>query len=445
MPVFALMVIFMVVIFGAAVDVTRTVNAREKLSYALDAGALAVASELSTSVLTDAQILQVLTDSFRGNLDGASFMEKAIDNLDFTIDSDNGIVTVTSSATLNNYFIDIGGYMQKSLGPETFSFGAKSQVTYSRFNVELALVVDVTGSMSSSDMRTLRAASTSAVNILLPEDTPEKDAKVRISLVPYSQGVNLGDYASKVKGGDFYSVSGNCVTERQDYKNYEVMLTDATYDYYLDANPPPIQTFFGGGSSNCSSTSKMVPLTRDRDTLLPAIAALTDKGGTAGQTGIAWGWYSLSPNFANVWPEASIPAAYSDSETLKFAILMTDGDNNRYYRYVETEEKCGWSYSRGSWRWRCQDVEVNDWKEQSESENYDNTSSTRSRALCEGMKDAGIEVFGVYFGTSNSSAGAKNMQSCASEGNYYQASSSDELVQAFANIARKIQAIYLSK
>lgn len=444
LPLFGVMVILMIVIAGVSVDVSRSVNAREKLSYGLDAAALAIATDLSTSVMTDAEIRRALTDSLTANLNNAEFLDEAIDNLDFNVDADNGLVTVSSTATLNNYFIDIGGYMKESLGPETFEFGASSEVAYSRFDVELTLVVDVTGSMSG-DMNTLRAASTSVVNILLPDTIDEDTAKVRISLVPYSQGVNLGSHASQVKGGEHYAVSGNCVTERQDYEVHEVMTTDAAYNYYTDADPPPLATFFGGGSTRCSSSSEMVPLTKDRDTLLPAIAALNATGGTASQTGIAWGWNSLSPNFANVWPAESAPDVYSNDDTLKFAIIMTDGDNNRYYHYVEEEEQCSWVRRRGRWRYRCNMVPVNQWREQSESESYSNTSSTRSRELCAGMKSAGIEVFGVYFGSNNSSAGARNMQSCASSGNYYQASSSSDLINAFANIARKIQSIYISK
>ncbi|MHA7775665.1 TadE/TadG family type IV pilus assembly protein [Roseibium sp. M-1] len=445
LPVFAVMIIMMVVIAGSAFDVARVVNAREKLSYALDAAALSVAAELSTSVMTDAEIKTALTASFEANLKGLEFLDDAIKNITFTVDAENGLVTVSSKASLKNYFIDIGGYMQKNLGPEVFEFGTSSQVAYSRFEVELALVVDVTGSMSSSDMKTLRDASKAVVNILLPEDTAESDAKVRISLVPYSQGVNLGTYAKKARGGDYYSVSGTCVTERQDYSTYKVMLTDDAYNYYKKSSPPPAQTFFGGGSTSCSSTSKLVPLTKSRSTLLPAIAALTNTGGTAGQTGTAWGWYTLSPNYANLWPSESEPAAYSDTETLKFAIIMTDGDNNRYYQYVETEEQCTNVKKNGKTVKECTTVAVNAWRETGESEAYSNKSSTRSRDLCAAMKSAGIEVFGVYFGTSNSSAGAKNMQSCASTGNYYQAASSSELINAFANIARKIQKIYLSK
>jgi Flp pilus assembly protein TadG len=445
LPIFGLMVVLIVVIAGITIDVSRTVNAREKLSFAIDAAALSVAADLSTSVMSDEQIKQALADSFKANLAEVEFLDEAIKNLSFVVDSAKGTIKVSSFATLDNYFINMGGYGMQALGPETFSFGTSSQVTYSRFDVELALVVDVTGSMSS-DMGTLRDASKGLVNILIPETTDETDAKVRISLVPYSQGVNLGTYASKVKGGAYgYADSSVCVTERQDYDDgeelYKVRYTDKPYNYYVKTDPPPKDVFYGGGSNRCSSTSKMIPLTADRDKLLGAIEDLDDNGGTAGQTGVVWGWNSISPNYADVWPLESEPEPYDNADVLKFAIIMTDGDNNRFYEYVKEQEKCGWNY----WQWTCEMVQVNQWRERSESESYSNNSSTAQRALCQAMKDEGISIFGVYFGTNDYSAGSKNMQACASTGNYYKATSSDELINAFANIAKKIQQIYVSR
>ncbi|QDG75258.1 TadE/TadG family type IV pilus assembly protein [Labrenzia sp. PHM005] len=451
LPIFGVLVLMMVVIGGAAIDVSRAVNAREKLSYAIDAAALSVATDLSTSVMTDDEITQAIEDSFRANLANAEFLDKAIENLSFVLDSDEGTINISSSANLSNYFLDIGGFGLSSFGPDTFTFGTNAQVSYSRFDVELALVVDVTGSMawsigstSTARITALRAAGEELVNILLPTGGTPSGSKVRISLVPYSQGVNLASYANKVKGGDHYSVSGNCVTERQDYASNTVMLTDTAYNYDT-ANPPALESFYGGASTNCSSSSQFIPLSSNRTTLINAIRALNTNGGTAGQTGIVWGWNSISPNYANLWPSDSAPEAYTNDDVLKFAIIMTDGDNNRYYEYVDTERRrvrvCNRYYCWREW----QDVAVNDWRERGESESYSNTSSTRSRDLCAAMKTAGIEIFGVYFGTDNSSAGARNMSACASTGNYYQATSSEGLIQAFSNIAKKIQQIYLSQ
>ncbi|MGX1499363.1 Flp pilus assembly protein TadG [Labrenzia sp. MBR-25] len=450
LPVFGIMVVLIVVIAGITIDVSRTVNAREKLSFAIDAAALSVAADLSTSVMSDEQIKAALADSFKANLADVEFLDEAIKNLSFVVDAENGTIKVSSFATLDNYFIDMGGYGMQALGPETFNFGTSSQVTYSRFDVELALVVDVTGSMRN-DMDTLRDASKGLVNILIPETTEEADSKVRISLVPYSQGVNLGTYAAKVKGGVYgYADSSVCVTERQDYDDgediYKVRYTDMPYNYYVKTDPPPPDVFYGGGSNRCSGTSKMIPLTADRDTLLDAIADLDDNGGTAGQTGVVWGWNSISPNYSDVWPLASKPEPYDNDDVLKFAIIMTDGDNNRFYEFVKEREECDWVYSkRYGWQWTCEMVPVNQWQERSESESYNNNSSKAQRALCQAMKDEGISIFGVYFGTNDSSAGSKNMQSCASTGNYYKATSSDELINAFANIAKKIQQIYVSR
>ncbi len=104
----------------------------------------------------------------------------------------------------------------------------------------------------------------------------------------------------------------------------------------------------------------MIPLTSDRDELLDAIDDLDDNGGTAGQTGVVWGWNSISPNYSDVWPLASKPEPYDNEDVLKFAIIMTDGDNNRYYEYIGEREECDWVYSRRhGWQYECETVTVN--------------------------------------------------------------------------------------
>lgn len=424
-PIFAMMVVILVVFAGAAIDISRVVNAREKLSYAIDAAALAVAADLSTSVMTNAEITSRITESFQANLANAEFLDTAIDNLTFTVDSDSGTITVASSANLENYFLDMGGYGIQRLGPETFAFGTSAQVSYSRFDVELALVVDVTGSMRN-DMNTLRTASEGIVNILLPEGTSPDDLKVRISLVPYSAGVNVQSYASLVSNGE----SNRCITERMGAQKY----TDDPYDWDPGGGA---NTFFGGASSSCASASELIPLTNDRNALIPAIRALQADGTTAGQTGTAWGWYTISPNWTNLWPAASAPASYTDDEVLKFAIIMTDGDNNRHY---DRKESCRW-VRRNGWRWVCSWA----WDADNDS-GYDGASSQRARQICANMKAQGITIYGVYFGSGSTSTGARNMQACATNvGTYYQATSASDLIQAFSNIAKKIQQIYLSK
>ncbi|WP_428672681.1 pilus assembly protein TadG-related protein [Roseibium sp.] len=440
LPVFGVMVIMVVLIAGIAVDVSRTVNAREKMSYALDAAALAAASELSTTEMTNDEIKAALAASFKANLSDAEFLDEAMKNISFVVDSDKGIITVSSSATLSNYFIDIGGYMKESLGPETFAFGTSSQVSYSRYDVELAMVVDVTGSMSS-EMDSLRTASASVVNILIPEGTKPKDSKVRISLVPYSQGVNLGSYASAVTNGE--ASYQNCVNEREGTEKY----TDAIYNYdgtaseFFHGTPDYFVRDYGykeswkSGYDKCPG-NELLPLTSTRSTLVDAIAGLNDGGGTGGQTGIAWGWYTLSPNWAPLWPTDSEPESYGDGNILKFALIMTDGDFNAEYSR-EDKKTCTYSGCETEERW-VERYHMNS--------DFTDPPAERARELCDAMKKEGVKIYAVYFETGGSSFGADLMEYCSSgDDYYYKATSSEGLNIAFSNIAKKIQAIYLSK
>ncbi|WP_428642619.1 pilus assembly protein TadG-related protein [Roseibium sp.] len=434
LPLFGVMVIMIVVLAGIAVDVSRTVNAREKLSYALDAAALSLAVDLSTTVMSDTEVREALADSMKANLGNVEFLDKAIKNLTYSIDAENGLVTVNSTASLNNYFVDIGGYMQEHLGPETFTFGAASQATFSQFDVELAMVLDVTGSMAPY-VDSLKEAATSALNILIPEGTSEEDSKVRISVVPYSQGVNLGEYAQKVAKGA--QGTQNCVTEREGAAQF----TDDAYDYDSSNR----NSFFGGGSWDCAPSPQLEPLTAKRNKIETAISKLTATGGTAGQTGIAWGWYTLSPNWANLWPTRSEPVSYSDDKVLKFAIIMTDGDFNTFYRKRRMSNyDC--DYER---YWRnvtetCKGGTRKYWYQDFSENGYGGEPAQRAVSLCKEMKSAGITVYTVFFGSYNPDP-IRVMKECASEDGYYQATSKDDLVRAFANIAKKIQSIYLSK
>jgi len=448
MPMFAILGVLLMVIAGAAVDYSRAVNNREKMAHALDAAALTLATKLSTSVMTDSEIDSLLSDAFAANIQTLGLDDVAIANLTHVVNPDIGLVDIATTVTVPTQFLSIGG-----IGPDSLTVHVKTEVNYSRFDVELALVLDVTGSMRS-DIDTLQEASTDLLDTLIPVGTASSDSKVRISIIPYSQGVNLGSNAATVTDGD---ASYSCVTERLGEAQY----TDDPYDYTPTDTSLVASTHFGGGTSSCPGSSmSLLPLTNDRDDLEDKIDALDDGGGTAGQTGVAWGWYTLSPNWTNLWPAASAPGAYDDDELLKFAIIMTDGDNNRYYDIEETET-CTSTHGSGKKSKKSKKgkkggkkddddeetcITTYDWTEESEYQGYTNESSTRQRALCEAMKDAGITVYGIYFGTNTSSAGAKNMSACAtSESTFYQANSSSELISAFGNIAKKIQSIYLAK
>ena len=83
-------------------------------------------------------------------------------------------------------------------------------------------------------------------------------------------------------------------------------------------------------SGNPCPSATILPLSSDRATLKSRIRDLSVVGSTAGQIGMAWGWYAVSPNFNGLWP-GSPAGAYAPEDTLKAVIIMTDGEFNTPY------------------------------------------------------------------------------------------------------------------
>lgn len=406
MPMFALLILLMIVIGGAGVDYGRAVMARSTIANALDSAVLTVARELSVKLMTDAEISTAINKTFEANLASAGLTGISMSPIIYSINPEQGLVSATATANVPTSFIFMGG-----IGPKDIPVSVEAQSTYSLFDVELAMIVDVTGSMGSY-MGSLRTAAQAIVDILIPIGTDPDESKVRISLTAYSQGVNMGEYAGKITNNKF---SGpNCVTERMGPKRY----TDEKYDYAGASSE-----FFGGGTNQCPRNPQIEPLTNKRSVLTTAISKLVAGGWTAGQTGIVLGWYTLSPNWNNIWKNENKAAAYGADKLQKIALIMTDGDFNRHY----DKDKKG------------------NWKEFSSS-GLNGESSKRAKKYCDGMKAKDIRVYSVYFGTSPNSAGAKVMQYCASDpGTYFIATNSQALIGAFQKIANQIQSIYLSK
>lgn len=425
LPMVAILLTIMIVIAGAGVDYGRAIMVRSALANALDAAVLNVSKELSVTALSTNQVSAKLKAAFEANLGSTGVTDVEIGDVTFVLDANAGEITANTTAEIKTNFIFLGG-----IGPETIPVAVSSQSTYSSYDIELALVLDVTGSMGTdpSDLTALKTSAQQLVDILIPAGTTTSKSKVRISMVPYSQGVNLGSYAATVSNSQ---ASKNCVTERVGAEQF----TDATYNYAGSSSE-----YFGGGSSRCPSSSQLIPMTSNRTTLTTAITNLAADGSTAGQTGIAWGWYTLSPNWSNLWPTDSDPTAYNTEDVLKFAIIMTDGDFNTYY------EKCtgSWTWSRGKWVYVSPSCV---WQAQAQNyPPYTYPTFERSKALCDNMKAKGIQIYSIYFDTSGSVYGPDIMKYCASSSSYYySADSTEELKSAFSNIAAKIQSIRLSK
>jgi Flp pilus assembly protein TadG len=197
---------------------------------------------------------------------------------------------------------------------------------------------------------------------------------------------------------------------------------------YTDASPGSAEVGTNYPSGACPSTPIM-PLSSDKSGLKALINDLSVGGGTAGQIGIAWGWYTVSPNFNSLWP--SQPAGpYSPPETLKAVIIMTDGEFNTIYNSGVISRDSG----NGS-----NNDQIN--------QNATNGDPfAQAESLCSGMKAQSVVVYTVGFQISSRGDAQQMLTDCATSPDHvFMPSSGGDLSEAFAAIGRDITRLRISR
>lgn len=218
-----------------------------------------------------------------------------------------------------------------------------------------------------------------------------------------------------------FRATDNCVTERTGANAY----TDVAPSTALVGIHYPN----GGSGNDACGSAAIMPLTSDRTALNGRIAALTATGYTAGQIGVGWGYYMLSPNFGSIFTGEGVPQAYDAEAVLKVAVIMTDGEFNTHYcNGVVSSNSSSVSSSN---RINC---------------NAQNgTGFSQAVAMCTRMKNDGIVIYTVGFDVGSNQDVQDTLEDCASSaGHYYQASNGTQLRAAFQSIARAIQQLRLT-
>jgi Flp pilus assembly protein TadG len=182
----AFMVVPLLGFIGLGTDAARGYMVRARMSQALDAAALAAgrAGADQTKATTMAQTL------FTANYP-TGYMDSTLTGPTIAFDAAAQTVTVSASAVLPTYFVHL-------IGVNNFTVSASSQVTSAAVNLEISMILDVTGSMNGTKISDLVTAAKNAVDILIWDDQSQYYSKV--AMVPWSNGVNVGTYAAQIRG-----------------------------------------------------------------------------------------------------------------------------------------------------------------------------------------------------------------------------------------------------
>ncbi len=175
---FGLSVVAVVGFLGLATDAGRGYIAKARLGQALDAAALAGGKVIHLPY-RDAEIQKYFEANFPGD-----YMGSVLVDFDIDVGEGNEQLTISATAKVPTTFLRV-------LHIDDMKISARSVVKRSVRGLELALIMDNTGSMRGGNkISTMKAAATDLVNILYGEK--EQINNFWIGLVPFVATVNVG-------------------------------------------------------------------------------------------------------------------------------------------------------------------------------------------------------------------------------------------------------------
>lgn len=326
MSIFAVAASMIMLVFGGiGIDMMYTELQRNRVQNTLDRAVLAAAS------LENALPPQTVVESYFN----AMGMGDALDGVQVANSGASGReVVATASETLPANFLRL-------LGIENLRAEGLAAAENGSNNIEISLVLDVSGSMAGDKIEQLRRAAKSFVSQVLAEN----DGTVSVSVVPYNATVNIGpDLQAYLNLEDLHDLSHCAVFDDAAFDTIAIT-PDQLLEQLGQFDPRSTSPISGDAPySWCrrGQEAAILPHSTDVTALHAHIDAFEAWGNTAIDLGMKWGSALLDPAMApaisamaadgRVDPAvAARPAALSDVETMKYVVLMTDGQNTTQY------------------------------------------------------------------------------------------------------------------
>jgi len=467
---FAVTLVPLIIAVGLAIDIARAYAVKVRLGAALDDAGLAVASTSNQNVNLTARLDQYFYGNFPdigiGTPTGVTMAQDA---------GDPNAIDLTATAEVPTIFMRIAGF-------QTITVTATAQVTKEPTGLEVALVLDNTGSMLDSyngvtNMAAMAADAGQLVDILFGANT--SNTKLKMSLVPFVTAVNPGALAPSLIGAGSLPQVNTGTTKKPVWKTITYSATDPTlwkgcleepdapadqfestaagawapYWWPSDSTNNPwgawpnnidiVLTRPGADdptqshSPNLGCGTPIQRLVNDRQTMLGAVNAMQawSRSGTMIHVGMALGWRTISPY--SVFETNGAPDAqpYNTPGWTKAVVLETDGtDNFNQCPSCSIPDYTGFGYLSDGRLGTTTSVAA-----------AKATLDSRLTAVCVAMKARGIVIYTIGFtgGATNSQA---ILRGCATDaGKYFFAPDQATLQAAFVAIANSLNKIRLSK
>lgn len=419
---FAIMTAFMmfvlIVVGGMGVDYSRAQMAKSRLQFAVDSGGLAIGQIFRTYD----DPAQAVVDFIESNIEG-SVIDPSTLEIDTTIEDTptSRQVNITAKASVETLFTHFFGVEKYDVTAETETYEAYQEL-------EVSIVLDISGSMAGSKLTELRNAAKLFVDTLLET---EEDQEYRvISVIPYGGGVQFPDDFARFLKPQYEPTYWNGCFDFDDTIYNDNLLDEDTLDPYPHLYSPALCP---------QGDMRAIFFENDPDVLKNHIDKLTVTAGSTGSDiASAWGLKALSPKWRGEidGAPADVPADYGD--VVKALVIMTDGGVNGQIRRWGYDYMDHFGPGDPSDRWP--NVPWN-------YGNYYKYSNSQSRinfeAVCDEAQSAeGVQIYTVGFEVSATWM-LDTLKNCATSPRNYSEAKSGELEAVFEAIALSLDPLKL--
>ena len=409
-PMFGLLIIPLMGAVGAAVDYSQASATRAAFQNALDSTALMLSKTAPNESSSDLQTQAT-------NFFNAQFSRPGVSNVVVAVNyssSSGSQIVLNGSAVLKTNFLAV-------LGIDQIDITASTTSTWGNTRLRVALVLDNTGSMASSNkMTALKTASQNLLTSLKSAAMTPDD--VYVSIIPFNKDVNVDPGsvgASWLRWDLWEEVNGSCskssYTTKTTCLSHSKVWTADNHNTWNGCVTDRDQNFDTTNAASAAGSTlypteqysscpvSLVGLSNDWTSLSNKIDAMQPVGNTNQAIGLQMGWQSLTA------APFTVPAQDPNYKYGQVIILLSDGLN--------TED-----------RW------------------YTNASSidARQQKTCDNLKAAGITVYTVQVNTDGDPTSSL-LQNCASDSSkFFLLTSSAQIVTTFGQIGTALTNLRLA-
>jgi len=396
----------LVVSVGGALDYSRTFTIGAEIQSAMDAGTLAAAS-LSQGEDPESVVRSYITAAL-------SEHNGVLERLNVQVSSD---LAINSREVTADAVISVPTLMLGLIGYDALTLNRTSEANERVRNLEISLVLDVSGSMSGSKITALRDAAEEFVGVMMD---PDLSGLTSLSVIPYNGGVRLPPIVTNALVPGTPDDSG-CL-ELGTADPIEMNLGTGGYDW-LDWQDRDQRGW--RSSAFCPEENEASIFLEDAPSVLVGLIRDLDAGGNTGlDIATAWGARALDPSWRGRLGGdfTDRPAAYDDTSTMKVLVVMTDGAATAQIRRAQN-----WY---GNWY------------------SYELYSAAQARAnmaaACDAAEAQGVHIYTIAFQVSGST-NRNLMRDCASRQENYYAVESLDISSAFNSIAADLNNLRLAR